>query len=366
MRLLFIADMHLDTPFKWAPPEVASRRRQNLRDTLSRIVSLSDEIDVEALLIAGDLYEQERFTPDTAAFLRKILSDAGRPVFVAPGNHDWFGPGSLYAQTAWPDHVQIFTESSLQPVEIHDGLTLWGAAHRAPANTDGFFDSGFTVDRGGVHLALFHGSEQSGMPFQPEGKIPHAPFRTYQVEEAGIHHAFCGHFHIRREEPFHTYPGAPDPLTFDDPLEGGAVEVEVHDDGSVFRTWHEVRSSQVHDLEIDITGSASMQDLREAVASRLQGLSGSARVTLRGEVEPSLALDLAVLQDEGEGLDAVVIRARDITFGYDLEQLAMEQTVKGQFVRDVQCAEDLSEDERRSILVTGLRALDGRGDLEVV
>ena len=49
---------------------------------------------------------------------------------------------------------------------------------------------------------------------------------------------------------------------------------------------------------------------------------------------------------------------------YDVESIAEEETVKGEFVRSV-LSQDLSGDEQRRILVTGLRALDGRDDLEV-
>ena len=43
-----------------------------------------------------------------------------------------------------------------------------------------------------------------------------------------------------------------------------------------------------------------------------------------------------------------------------------EQTIRGQFVRDVLSSDELDQDKRRRVLVTGLRALDGRGDdLEV-
>lgn len=365
MRLLVLADLHLDTAFRWAPSDVARRRRQNLRDTLIRIVGLAGELEVDALLIAGDLYEQERFTPDTAAFLEKTLNGVGRRVFIAPGNHDWLGRESLYAQRSWGPHVKIFSETALEPVELTDGLTLWGAAHKAPANTNGFLAGGFKVDRGGINIALFHGSEQSRIPFQPETKQPHAPFTAAQIEEAGLHHVFCGHYHSRSEAERYTYPGVPDPLTFGDSMNGGAVEVQIQGDGSIRRTWHQVRTSEIHDLEVDITGSSSMSDVRRHVAEALEGRRGCARLTLRGEIDSSVELDPQLLQEERQDLDALVIRSGAVRFAYDLDWLADEQTVRGQFVRDVQDAADLSDEDRRRVLITGLRALEGRRDLEV-
>lgn len=55
----------------------------------------ASERDVDLLLIAGDLYEQERFTPSTANFLRDELEAFERPVFISPGNHDYYSPTSL-------------------------------------------------------------------------------------------------------------------------------------------------------------------------------------------------------------------------------------------------------------------------------
>ena len=201
MRLLHFADLHLDTPFRWAPLEVARARRQGLRTTLTRICNLAIELRVDALCCGGDLFEQERFTPDTAEFLRSSFGQLSPlPVFLAPGNHDWFGPVSLYQQVGWPANVHVFTEDRLTPFEMADGLTIWGAAHRAPANTRGFLE-GFRVDRSGVNLALFHGSERGELAFQGEGKVPHAPFRAEQIPLAGLDHALLGHFHVPRDAP---------------------------------------------------------------------------------------------------------------------------------------------------------------------
>ena len=49
----------------------------------------------------------------------------------------------------------------------------------------------------------------------------------------------------------------------------------------------------------------------------------------------------------------------------DLEALAEDPTVRGQFVRTVTGDPTLDDDVRRRVIVTGLRALDGRSDLGV-
>jgi hypothetical protein len=371
MKLVLFSDLHLDTQFAWlGSRDVARHRREALRRALQRIVELTEKEGADALLCGGDLYEHERFTPDTAAFLQHTFG-ALNPirVFLAPGNHDWYGPGSLYRRVAWSNNVRIFSGARLEPFPLADGLTLWGAAHHAPAGT-GDFLRGFRVDRGGVHVALFHASEASGLREQGSDKNPHAPFEAEELEQAGLDHAFLGHYHVPHDAERFTYPGNPEPLAFGETGTRGAVVIELGADGAVARRRVVVATTRLHDVQLDVTGCRSRGEVGERVSEALRGLNGIARVTLGGELGPDVELvpgDLNAMarSASGEGsVEAVLLRFGDLRPGYDLAAIRDEPTVRGQFVRDVFEAE-LGEDERRRVLVTGLRALDGRDDLEV-
>lgn len=366
VRLLLFSDLHLDTQFGWAGTSLARRRRQALRDTLAKVVTVALETSLAAILCGGDLYEHDRTSPDTGEFLRTAFDKLNPiPVFIAPGNHDWYGTQALYRQVRWSPNVHVFTDSHLQPVPLEEGVTLWGAAHPGPAHMQGFLE-GFRVDRSGLHLALFHGSERSLLPFQEEGKSMHAPFNGSQIEQAGLHHVFLGHYHRPRDADRYTYPGNPDPLTFGEEGERGVVLATCLADGTLRRERIRVAVSQVHDLEVDVTGSESRQDVLDEVSRAIRTLSGSARVTTIGEVGSAVDLGMEDLRREelAPGLDALVVRTR-IQVRYDFDAIAAEPTVRGQFVRDVRAA-ILSAEERQRVLVTGLRALEGRGDLEVL
>jgi exonuclease SbcD len=372
MKLVLFGDLHLDTPFAWIghiSKDAARKRRQALRDVLVRIIKLTEEVNADALLCSGDLFEQERITPDTAAFLQKTFENvAPLPVYIAPGNHDYLGRRSPYAHIRWSGNVHIFKEAKLTPVGLQSGITLWGAAHCAPANTDDFL-AGFSVgERQGVHLALFHGSELGWFDRDGEGKRPYAPFRADEIAAAGLDHAFLGHIHTPRDGERHTYPGNPDPLGFGETGERGAVVITVGTDGAdgtVDRERRVVAISEVHELTVQVDGCGSQQEVRERVTAALAGLSGCVRVTLAGQLRVEVDLQPRDLCSPVPGIDALVIRPSSLCVAYDFESLRKETTVRGQFVDDVLRA-DLPESERRAVLVTGLRALESRGDLEAM
>ncbi|HXH23186.1 MAG TPA: metallophosphoesterase [Dehalococcoidia bacterium] len=367
IRLVVFSDLHLEARFVWmgGSPEARRRRREALRRVLQKICDLAREREADALLCAGDLTDREQVSADTAEFLRRTFAEL-QPmrVFLAPGNHDWYSDNSFYAR-GWSPNVHVFTENQLTPVVLNDAVTLWGAAHRQPANTPGFLDGGFRVAAPGIHLALFHGAERGWLAAQERGKQPHAPFDPAQIAAAGLRHAFVGHYHNPKDDVYHTYPGNPEPLAFGETGERGAVVVTVYPDGSIERERVRVSETTVHDIEVDVTGCADRGAVRDVVAARLSGLSGVARVRLSGELEESVQIAASDLQDVPNSLDALRVELGPLTVAYDLGRISEEPTVRGEFVRDVQADRELSADDKRRILITGLRALDGRDDLEV-
>ena len=372
MKLLAFSDVHLDSKFGWATPEAARRQRQRLRDAVTWAFEQADGEGASAVLIGGDLFEAELVSRDTIAFLRRTFERAGLPVFAAPGNHDYADADSPYRRIHWPDSVHIFTETTLTPERLAGGVTIWGAAHRKPADTAGFFDDGFKVGSSrngeaagyGVQIAVFHGEERHAAF---EGRYRHAPFDGDQIAAAGFAHAVVGHSHKPADHPTWTRLGSLEQLAFNSAY-GSAVILEIAD-GQVTRRRLEPRPANLHSLNVDLAGAETLSGAQDRVREAIDGLTGAVRVRLVGEAPDALHLHA---NDFGagalvppEGLDQVLVDATELTPPYDLEQIEQEPTVRGMFVRRVQGAE-LDPAKERIVLLAGLRALDGRDDLGVV
>jgi hypothetical protein len=102
--------------------------------------------------------------------------------------------------------------------------------------------------------------------------------------------------------------------------------------------------------------------VRDRLCSTVDGLQGLARITLNGDTHPNLEFTLKDLAEAGYSIDLSLRRGK-LAPTLDLSALSKEPTVRGQFVRDI-LEEQMEPEKRNRILQMGLRALEGKQDLE--
>ena len=118
MKVLHASDFHLDSPLTGLPPDKSALRRRELREIPARLARLAKEEGADLVLLPGDLLDGGRVHPETVRALAAALGEMAVPVFIAPGNHDYFHEKSPYAAGGWPENVHIFTSPGLEAAEL--------------------------------------------------------------------------------------------------------------------------------------------------------------------------------------------------------------------------------------------------------
>lgn len=366
IRIVHFADLHLDRKFAWADRAAASKRRAAIRSSLQNIVELALAEGAHAITCGGDLYEDERFTPDTERFVADVF-DCGIPVLIAPGNHDPLTRSSLYERVSWSSNVHVFRTPQLSRFELLDGFNIWGGAHLSETGTAGFLQSFGRADGDGVHVALFHGSETHGLASQGSNKLPHAPFDRSQISAAGMHYALVGHYHRAVLGDRHCYPGNPDPLEFGEDGDRGPVVLEFSSAGHVSAHHRSVATSQVRDLTVDVSSAATGTEVFDLARQAMADCEGFVRLDLVGDLGIDVEYDRSLLVELGADFDGFVLRDAAVRRAYDLGAIrAEEASVRARFVELVESSSDLSDEDRALVIEMGLRAFEQRRDLEVV
>jgi DNA repair exonuclease SbcCD nuclease subunit len=239
LKLLHTADWHLGRRFPGFLSEELERKLTRARvDVLERIFGLAERHAVDAVLCAGDLFDdpvplQEWWEPVVEQFRKRDWKN--RPVFLLPGNHDPLLADSIWApgnklRTALPSWVHVIDRTPFE-MALAGGAVLYAVPCTSKA---GQRDPTELIPRREpnderIRIGLVHGST-----FDLPKCHTNFPISRDAAVECGLDYLAIGDTHgfrfvpPERREPPTVYPGAPEPTAFDEKDAGHVALVYVN------------------------------------------------------------------------------------------------------------------------------------------
>lgn len=216
MLFLHAADVHLDTPFAGRSSQLRTRLKDASREALCGLVDLALSEEVDAVILAGDLFDGDRVTFQTEQYLLEQLhrlNAAHIPVVYATGNHDPGTPRGRAMQLDWPPNVTIVSGAEPVCVNVTDGdgevIGRITAVGHATASESRDLSQGFPKPTGDVlEIAMLH--TQVGTASAADGHGSYAPSTLEGLVSAGYDYWALGHVHLRQclsDYPAVHYPG---------------------------------------------------------------------------------------------------------------------------------------------------------------
>lgn len=365
MRILHAADFHLDSPFDALTPEQAVKRRAEQRQILERLAELARSSQADVVLLAGDLLDGDRVYQETVEALSRTLGQIDAPVFISPGNHDYYTHRSPYAVNRWPDNVHIFRSGRMESVELPAlNAVIHGAAFTADGQGDSLL-SGFTAPADGkLHLMVLHADVDARQGSR------YCPVSSADIASSGLDYLALGHIHtctgiqMAGNVPW-AYSGCPEGRGFDETGVKGVLCGEV-EHGKADLKFVPLCARQYRTVELTVTpdddlGSIANKALFHAAANDL------VRFVLTGESADG-CVDLNALHNRcADGFYSVSFRDRT-RLCQDIWARMEEENLTGLFLRAMQKKlKTASDDEQAAQLQKairfGLAALENREDI---
>ncbi len=323
------------------------------------------------MLIAGDLFELERVTPDTIQFLKQQFESLNSiRVFISPGNHDPFVQRSPYDEEPWPANVCIFKSEAFQSIEIpHLGVCISGFGFTRAQLEDHPFQKLPVLSKELFNIVLSHGSDVSRVPV---GKSKHGPFAVEEIAGKNVRYCALGHYHQQRrlDNPFDEaqvwYSGIPEGRGWDEEGACGYLVGEIAND--LLRVQSQCCSQYpLNTLTVNCDTFSTREQIVDAVLQQSGVLFDSKtilRVRLVGSLDPRLDLSFRELE-ERLAESVLYIQWDDQTHpGLDFDSFAQEKTLRGRFVRILNDRLAAAPETERAMLerarLYGIQALSGR------
>ncbi len=302
MRFLHAADLHLDSPllgldrYAGAPVEAL---RGATRRALENLVALAVAEKVDAVVIAGDLFDGDWRDFNTGLFLvaqMAKLREAGIRVWLVSGNHD--AASRISRSLGLPGNVHRLSDRKIETsIDENLGLAVHGRGFTTPQLTENVVPD-FPSPRSGLfNIGLLHTSA--------DGRHGHATYAPCSVEDMlarGYDYWALGHVHTReilaQSPAYVVFPGNPQGRHIREPGPRGCYLVEV--DGNLRAAepaFHELDVVRWERLAVDATPhstpDAILVAVRAALASAIEAAGGrllAARVDITGASEAHEAL----------------------------------------------------------------------------
>ena len=273
LRFVHAADLHLDSPFRGiqseAPANVAETLQRATFDAYDNIIGLCLREQVDALLVAGDVYDgADRSLRAQLKFVDGLirLDAAGIRSFICHGNHDPLD--GWEARLDLPSGCERFgSEVTGAPVfpDEPERAMIYGISYPRREVLENLSQRFLGIAQGSsFNVGLLH-ANVGGNP----NHDAYSPCSVNDLVETNMDYWALGHVHtrqvLREQGPSIVYPGNSQGRHPNESGERGVYLVEVDDYGTVRLEFHAMDVVRWETLEVDIAGLEDEQGLLNAI-----------------------------------------------------------------------------------------------------
>ena len=403
VKLIHTADLHLDSAFRSRfTKEEAENRRQKQLMAWKELLSFAVEKKVQGILIAGDLFDSPVVSHGTMDFFLSTISEHPEiSFFYLRGNHDT--ENTFRYQENLPKNLFLFSEKG-KKYRLNDRLLLAGVEY-------GTKDSSFGENEGatqgteqaaeqGVGQENAHGAEalrKSESESEEESKflklkeedcnilLLHGAL--YQgsakgdavqgeegiflknLEKLPLSYIALGHIHKGGEGKLNNgalwaYPGCLQGRGFDEEGERGFLYLKVEEEKKeIHKEFIPIKQGEFRILEIELLEDegtlACLKKIEEEMEKASISKEDSLRIILKGKKGLEQERNLRYLQLQLQ--DSVFfLEIRDeCELSWNREEAMKEKSLKGEFLRVLAAADNLSKEEQEEIIALGMGLLQG-------
>ena len=265
VTIVHTADWQLGMRRHYLGPGAQARFSQDRLEAVAAIGRLAAETDARAVLVAGDVFDDNQVDRRTVLRALDVLrAFPDIPVLLLPGNHDPLDAGSVFRSPTFLDHrppgVRVISDTD--PITIAPGVEVVGAPWpvKRPTHNPALDVLASLPPTDGVRILLAHGGVDAvSGDFDQTGILPLTELEA-AVADRRVSYVALGDRHsataVGGTGRIH-YAGAPEPTAYVEQDPGRALVVHLAD-SDIEVTSHRVGRWSYRQRVFDLSGSEDL------------------------------------------------------------------------------------------------------------
>ena len=403
VKLIHTADLHLDSAFRSRfTKEEAENRRQKQLMAWKELLSFAVEKKVQGILIAGDLFDSPVVSHGTMDFFLSTMAEHPEiSFFYLRGNHDT--ENTFRYQENLPKNLFLFSEKG-KKYRLNDRLllagveygtkdisfgenkgatqgagqaaeqaveqeTLHGAEALSKSETESEEESKFLkLKEEDCNILLLHGALYQGTAKGDAVQGEEGIFLK-NLEKLPLSYIALGHIHKGGEGKLNNgalwaYPGCLQGRGFDEEGERGFLYLKVEEEKKeIHKEFIPVKQGEFRILEIELLEDegtlACLKKIEEEMEKASISKEDSLRIILKGKKGLEQERNLRYLQLQLQDSVFFLEIQDGSELSWNREEAMKEKSLKGEFLRVLAAADNLSKEEQEEIIALGMGLLQG-------
>lgn len=403
VKLIHTADLHLDSAFRSRfTKEEAENRRQKQLMAWKELLSFAVEKKVQGILIAGDLFDSPVVSHGTMDFFLSTIAEHPEiSFFYLRGNHDT--ENTFRFQENLPKNLFLFSDKG-KKYRLNDRVLLAGVeygtkdisfgenkgatqgagqaaeqaveqetVHGAEAlsknETESEEESKFLkLKEEDCNILLLHGALYQGTPKGDSLQGEEGIFLK-NLEKLPLSYIALGHIHKGGEGKLNNgalwaYPGCLQGRGFDEEGERGFLYLKVEEEKKEIRKeFIPIKQGEFRILEIELLEDegtlACLKKIEEEMEKAGISKEDSLRIILKGKKGLEQERNLRYLQLQLQDSVFFLEIQDGCELSWNREEAMKEKSLRGEFLRVLAAADNLSKEEQEEIIALGMGLLQG-------
>ena len=357
MKIIHCSDLHLDSRMKSnLDSKKAKERRDEILITYQNMIKYAVQNDVEVILIAGDLFDKKNITVKSKNIVIDSINSNPQIDFIyLKGNHDEVS--FLGDLEEIPSNLKLFNNNKWTTYKYGkvtiSGIELGKIEDYELYNT-------LMLSKYDINIVTLHGQESNYIKDKTD------IINIQSLKNKNIDYLALGHIHKFKAEELdnrgiYCYSGCLEGRGFDECGKKGFVLLDIdEEEEKITPTFVPLAKRCLHEIHVDVSETFSTLDTENKINKEIENIDKEdlIKIILEGKVDLNSERDIDYLEKKYKNTFYFAKIYDETTLEIDYMSYENDVSLKGEFIRLI-LEQDFTEEEKRKIITTGIKALSG-------